>query len=220
MFVSPLTAALLLSSRQSGFDGLKALFKRAFDYQKIKQKIWYVPILLLSPGLYVLSYLVMRVMGWPLPDPISIPLLLAPVFFCIYFLAGICEELGWMGYAFDPLQNRWGVFKAGLILGIVWQLWHLIPDLQAHYTASWIIWHDLQGVALRLLIVWIYTNTGKSVFAAILVHAMDNVSWSLFPNYGSGFDPFVTGMLTIIAAVIVIIGWGPNLLARQKKPLS
>ena len=45
---------------------------------------------------------------------------------------------------------------------------------------------------------------------ARLVHAMDNVSWSLFPNYGSGIDPFVTGIVTVITAVIVTMSEEDN----------
>ena len=39
---------------------------------------------------------------------------------------------------------------------------------------------------------------------------MDNVSGSLCPNYGSGFDPFVTGIVTVITAVIVTMSEEDN----------
>lgn len=74
-------------------------------------------------------------------------------------------------------------------MGLVWQIWHIIPDLQLHHTSTWMFWHTLQGVALRILMVWIYNNTGRSVFSSVLLHALDNLCWSLFPNFGSGFDP-------------------------------
>lgn len=203
MVVTPLIAASILSYQQAGLSGVKALFKKAVDTQKAKNKRWYLPALLLPPLIYFLSFVVMRLLGLPLPDPLQTPFLLAPLFFVMYFISATCEELGWMGYAIDPLQKRWGALTASLILGVVWQLWHFIPDRQAHHPLGWIVWHSLQGVALMVLIVWSYNKTGKSVLAAILLHTMDNVSWSLFPNYGSGFDPSVTGIITIIAAFIV-----------------
>jgi hypothetical protein len=43
---------------------------------------------------------------------------------------------------------------------------------------------------------------------------MSNVSWALFPNYGSHYDPFVTGVITWLVAAIVIVGWGPKTLGR------
>lgn len=50
-------------------------------------------------------------------------------------------------------------------------------------------------VASRVLIVWIYNNTNGSVFLAVLGHDIDNVSWLTFPNFGSHFDPRVTGLI-------------------------
>jgi hypothetical protein len=215
MFIGLLLAALILSYRQDGMRGVKELVKRAFDYKKIKNKAWYIPILLLSPVIYFLSYVAMRLMGLPLPDP-NVPILLALPLFLAFFSEAVFEELGWMGYALDPMQKRWGALKAGIILGLAWQIWHIIPDIQAGYTASWIFWHDLQGVALRILMVWIYNNTGKSVFSSVLVHAVDNVSWAMFPNFGSGYDPFFTAIFTCLAAGIAIIGWGPKTLAQYR----
>jgi CAAX protease family protein len=69
---------------------------------------------------------------------------------------------------------------------------------------------------LRVLIVWLYNNTGKSVLAAILVHDTDNVSASLFPNDGSHYDPAFTGVITATTAVIVALLWRSRTLARFK----
>jgi uncharacterized protein len=215
MVFNPLIAALTLTYIQDGFGGIKELVEKAFDYKKIKNKIWYVPILFLVPLLYFLSYVIMHLAGLPLPDP-KIPFLMVPVFFSIYFVTAIGEELGWMGYAIDPMQERWGALKASILLGLVWVIWHIIPHLQQSLAASWILWQSLYSIALRILIVWIYNNTGNSVFAAILVHTMDNVSWSLFPNYGSHYDPFVTSIITWLVAVIVTLGWGPKTLGRYR----
>jgi membrane protease YdiL (CAAX protease family) len=44
----------------------------------------------------------------------------APVLFASFFLGAILEEIGWTGYATGPLQERYGVFRAGLIIGAVW----------------------------------------------------------------------------------------------------
>jgi membrane protease YdiL (CAAX protease family) len=210
---NPLIAALILAYRRDGSRGSKALLRKALDYKKIKHKIWYLPILFLNPMIVILSYAVMRLVELPLPNP-QIPWLMAPVFFLAFFIAAIGEELGWMGYAFDPMQDRWGALKASLVLGLVWALFHLIPDVQNGRTANWILWYRLGTVATRVLIVWLYNNTGKSVFATILFHAMDNLSWVLFPNYGSHYNPFITSMITFLVTGIALFGWGSKTLAR------
>jgi membrane protease YdiL (CAAX protease family) len=214
MFVNPLIAAAILTYWESGFHGVGDLLKRTFDFGKIKHPVWYIPALFLNPVIFFVSYLIIVLTGRALPNPIEIPLILIPVFFVIFFIAGAFEELGWMGYAVDPLQNRWGALAAGLILGVFWGFWHTIPYVQQGSALNWIIFQILNSVALRVLIVWIFNNSGGSVFAAILVHDTFNVSTYLFPNFGSAYDPFITSMLTSLAAIIVIVLWGPGTLAR------
>lgn len=212
---NPLIAACIVTYLQSGTPGIRALFRKVFDTAKIKNKIWYIPILLLPPLISALAYALMRWQGMPLPDP-ETPLLMAPVFFIVFFVFGIGEELGWTGYMIDPLQKRWGALTASVLLGLVWAIYHLIPDLQNGQTADWILWHRAGTVVTRILMVWIYTNTGRSVFAAILFHTMDNLSWAFFPNYGSHYDPFIVSTLTCLAALAVVIGWEGKTFARRR----
>jgi membrane protease YdiL (CAAX protease family) len=194
----PMIAASILSYQQHGSQGLKDLFKKALDYKKIKNRIWYLPALFLMPLIGFLSYLVMRWIGLPLPDPVQVPLLAAPLFLIMFLIGDTGEELGWMGYAIDPMQNRWGPFKAGLILGIFWVIWHTIPWVQTGNAPAWIASQGLFSVALRILMVWIYNHTGKSVFAATLVHVTANLSWALFPNYGSHYNPLIISIITLL----------------------
>ena len=216
MFPCPLIAALILVYREERLGGVRRLLQRVFDYKRIKPKLWYVPIIFLLPIIYLLSYGIMRLMGRPLPE-LHIPFLTIPILFIVFFIAAVDEEAGWMGYVVDPMQDRWSALKTGIVLGSVWGILHVVPDIQAHHGLAWIAWqHGVYAVALRILIVWFYNNTGKSVFAAILVHDTDNVSWSLFPNYGSHYDPAVTGAITAIAAVIVTFLWGAKTLARYR----
>jgi hypothetical protein len=51
VLVCPMIAALILVYRENGSDGVKQLLKRAFDFKRIKGKIWYVPIFFLMPGI-------------------------------------------------------------------------------------------------------------------------------------------------------------------------
>ena len=46
-----------------------------------------------------------------------------------------------------------------------------VPLVQVGRAATWIAWWSLNTVGLRVLIVWLFNNTGKSVFAATLFHA-------------------------------------------------
>lgn len=210
----PVTAASIAAYRQSGVPGVKTLWKRTLDYRRVKNKAWYLPTLLLMPAIYMLSYGVMRLTGMPLPEQIDIPLAQVPLYWVMFFIGDAGEELGWTGYAIDPMQNRWGALKGSLILGGIWATWHAVPFVLTGNDASWVLWQTLSAIPLRVLHVWIYNNTGKSVFAVILFHDMTNISWSFFPNYASHYNPLVTGIITAITAGVVAYVWGAKTLAR------
>jgi membrane protease YdiL (CAAX protease family) len=210
MTFCPLMAALIFVYGENKTAGVTELLTKSFDYKRIRAKVWYAPIVLLMPGVMVLSHGLMRLMGSPLPTP-QVPVLPALVMFLAFFVAALGEELGWSGYVTDPMQDRWNAIQAGILLGLVWAIWHLAPLVQSHRSPAWIAWWCLFTVASRVLIVWLYNNTGKSVFAATLYHAISNVCTVLFPGY---FDPRITGMIVAFAAAVVTIAWGPRTLAR------
>jgi hypothetical protein len=55
----------------------------------------------------------------------------------------------------------------------------------------------------RILIVWIYNNTGFSVFAAILFHTMANLGVTFYPGGIESYDPAVGNAIIAGAAVLV-----------------
>jgi membrane protease YdiL (CAAX protease family) len=211
----PMIAAAILSFKRHGIGGIKELFQIVGDYRTIKSKVWYLPILLLAPLIYLFSFAVMRLMERPLPDPIYIPFLWLPVFFVIYLITGAGEELGWSAYATPPMQHRLGPLRASFLLGVIWATWHSIAFVQTGLAVEWVVWQSVKTVAMRMIIMWIYNKTGMSVFAVNLYHTTDNVSWSLFPNFGTHYDPMVTGLINCLTAVIVAIAGGLNSLSRS-----
>lgn len=217
MIICPVTAASILVYRENKMTSAAELLKRSFDYRRIKSKVWYMPAFLLMPGIAVLAYGFMRLCGLPLPAP-QFPALSALFLFATFFMAALGEEVGWMGYVFEPMEDRWNALQAGILLGIIWAVWHIVPLAQAGRSPVWIAWQCFNLVAIRVLLVWLYNNTGRSVFAVALCHAMVNVSWQLFPNNGSHYDPRITGLITASAAVIVTVIWGPRTLARTNRP--
>jgi uncharacterized protein len=215
MFFCPVTAALIFVYRENKTAGVTELLKRSFDYERIRAKIWYATIILLMPGVMVLSYGMMRLMGVPLPTP-QFTVLAALAMFLALFVAALGEELGWSGYVIDRMQARWNALQSSILVGLAWAGWHIVPYLQAHRSPEWIAWQCLFTVSERVLLVWLYNNTYKSVFATSLFHTMSNVSWLLFPIYGSYYDPCIAGLITTFAAVLVTVVWGPQTLARYR----
>lgn len=150
------------------------LLKRSVDFRRIRAMRWLVPVLLLMPGVNVVVYSLMRWMD------MSVPALqfsaAAALLMCLAFFVGaLGEELGWSGYVLDPLQDRWNALKASLVVGVVGVAWHIVPLLLIQRRPTWIAWWCLYALAARLLTVWLYNNTGRSVFAASLFHASLNL---------------------------------------------
>jgi CAAX protease family protein len=209
MAACPGVAALILTARTRDNSAVSALLRRMLDARKIGAP-WLLVIVLFKPGIMVLSYELQRAGGVPIPPPhFSIPAIGLLFGAFLPFAAG--EELGWSGYALDRLQNNRGALEAAVILGVVWAAWHILPLTQAHRPPAWIAWWCLGTVSTRVILVWIYNYTNRSVFSAILYHDIDNVAWLTFPVAGSYFDPRVTGLLLAVCALIVTIVSGAPL---------
>jgi membrane protease YdiL (CAAX protease family) len=204
-FVCPAVAALILTYRERRTAGVVALLRRLIDGGRIP-RLWYFPIVLLMPGVTAASFVVLRWTGVAVPTP-QIAVLPAMGLFLAFMVGALSEELGWTAFALDRLQTRWGMLQSGLLLGGVWAVWHWVALTQAHRSPAWIAWWSLGTVSARIIMVWLYNRTGRSVFGVVVLHAVSNVCWQLFPVQGSFFDPRVnTLMLALMATVLILRG--------------
>jgi uncharacterized protein len=217
----PAVAALILIYRESGRDGVVALLKRTYDFRNIKSKIWYLPILLIYPSIGFLDYLIQLLSGTPMPSlHFSLPIFLG---YSTMFFFATGEELGLTGYAMDPLQQRYSALKSGILLGLIWAGYH-IPSfiISGYYSAEWIFWHALYTIAGRVLFVWVYNNSGKSLFSMALMHSTFGLFWILFPatdnlqKATTYYDPRLAAFIAISYVVIVTFLWGSKTLAQYR----
>lgn len=212
--VTPIASAAILTFRRQGSRGVRELLKRIVDFGRITDRRWYLLILLLGPLLVLLSLGGMVSSGAAVPPALS-PVIALPVVFLLFFLMAAGEEVGWMGYAFEPMQARDGALGASLRLGAIWALWHvpllvfLMPD------AIVLGAQVLTIIGNRVLVAWIFNNTGKSVFAAILFHAADNTALVTLPdvNASEPWGAIILCGLTLVAALITTSFWGDRTLA-------
>jgi membrane protease YdiL (CAAX protease family) len=219
--VTPIASASMLTFRRRGIQDLKELFGRIFDFKRIAKSRWYVAIIFLSPLIFLLSLAWIVLLGTPVPPALT-PLVTLPAVFPFFFLLAAGEEVGWMGYAFESMQARDSALRAALVLGMIWALWHvpffvfMMPNpivLTAQFFTL---------VGTRVLVAWIFNNTGKSVFAAILFHAVDNTALVTFPEI-KAVTPWGSAMfcgLVMIVAFVVTLFWGPQSLARYRFPAA
>ncbi|CAM4061543.1 type II CAAX endopeptidase family protein [Nocardia ninae] len=204
MFLVPVLAAVFLVRRDEGRKAVWALLRRAFDYSAAPHKVWYLVAAGVPVVAGIAAYGIARgldAVGASLPIALSaLPFVLIATLF-----SATCEELGWTGYATDPLQRRWGPVWAGIALGIYWAVWHLVPLAQVGHGFWWISGWFVGTVAGRVLIVWLHNRTGQGVLAAILFHAMLNVTAVVTPDYGEPIVLILGGALLTLAAVLAYV---------------
>ena len=213
MLGAPFLAGLLMTYLRDGTSGLKELFARMKKY-KVGGR-WYLP-LLIFPALLLLVSVLLGVFVSPE---------LAPVFSTFGIIAGpfagLFEETGWIGFAYPKMSGKASVLSTAIYLGIIHGVWHTMVWFLSQYSALGGYWLPyffgfcLHLVALRVLIVWVYTNT-DSVFLAMLMHAsstgfyailisttMAPVNWAIFYN--------VYGVVLCLAASVVALKYGRTL---------
>ncbi|MUL43696.1 CPBP family intramembrane metalloprotease [Streptomonospora sp. PA3] len=200
----PLTAALILAARHEGAPGAARLLRRAVDLGRIRAKRWYAPVLLLAPFTLLVTYAGMHLLGVDLPDQPRLPIAAMAVLPFAFLVAAVGEELGWTGYATDPLQHRWGPLAAGLVVGTVWWAWHIPSILASGQTPLLIALGALGAIGGRVLWVWIYNGSGGSVGAIILTHAVSNVCGSYVPSVPT---PALGPVTAALAAAVAGVWW-------------
>jgi membrane protease YdiL (CAAX protease family) len=149
---------------------------------------------------------ILRLAGSGVPDP-RFEILPTLVLSAVFLAGALAEELGWTGFALEPLQARLGWLGAALVIGVVWAVWHVPALLQAHRSLAWIGWWTLGTIATRVVMVWLYKGAGGSVFGVAVFHAAGNLCWQLFPVHGSWFDPRLNGLLMAgVGCAVALLG--------------
>ncbi len=216
--VAPIIAALILNSRKKGLDKKTGLVKKSFDF-KISKKIWYIPTFLILPIVWILTLGLLILTGVTF-DGLTFPLIFLVFLLPIFIIGSTCEEVGWQGYVYDKMEDRWHAFKASLILGVIWAFWH-VPvwffTIPADPQWVWLVGQILNLIGSRILIVWIYNNTEKRVFPAILIHVIFDVGSFMLPNFITSMGMMITGIVCLIIALLVVFLWGPETMTEFRK---
>ena len=201
-FLSVLIAAVIVTKRNG--SSVTLLLKRGLDFKQIKKRIWQYAIFILMPLIIYCSYLIMQLNGLETNSRLT-PLWNIPIFLAVYGISGYCEQLGWTAIATDKLLMKFNAIVTGLIVGLVWAAWHIIPFIQTHNPTIWIFWQCIYTIIYRILLTKIYTLTNKSVFATVALHMTYNTAFSLMPYYGSSYNPKYMAIATFIIGIIVFL---------------
>ena len=195
MFVCPTIAALILARRS---HAVRELLSR-LRLPRMRWYIWLVVALVMPVALFWASILTGEY-GFTLPTMSSA--LLLPL---VYIVSALGEEIGWTGYALPRLLRVHGEFVAAVFLGLFWAAWHIIPFWEAGNSALWIAGQCLFSVVLRVLLVRLTVLGGMSIWPAVICHAAYNLAWSLSPESGLHYNPWVVAVVGACAVVFLYL---------------
>ena len=140
---------------------------------------------------------------------IAISFTLAPLFNTLLALG---EELGWRGFLLPSLLPL-GQWRAILISGVIWGVWHAPAILQGHNYPSQpvlgILMMTVFTVLLGAILSWLYLRTG-SPWAPALGHGSINAVAGLPVFFLTGIDITYTGTLASPVGwipLVLFVGW-------------
>jgi membrane protease YdiL (CAAX protease family) len=210
--------AFLVIAAAEGRAGVRDLARRSLRWRVGPQ--WYFVALLALPlgvvlcasALFGLAPLQALVDKWRLLFTLVVPMLLIRI-----GLFNLPEEIGFMGFLQDRLQEQRGPLKGSLLTTIAFALWHLPSWMhefeftlaQLHLALAVTVLFGITHLFARVFLMWLYNSTNRSVLLVGLFHSAFNTTVSPH-GFGGEFIPaasafWIAMVLLAVAAVLVAV---------------
>jgi membrane protease YdiL (CAAX protease family) len=160
---------------------------------------WWLFLILGIPAVFFLGAAFKGTIG----DPMSFSSLsqALPALLIAFFTLGTMEEFGWRGVALPLMQRKLSPFWAGLLLGVVWAVWHIPAFLLSGMPQSaWSAGPYFLGIiALSVIVTPMFNSARGSILIAYLYHFQ--VMNPLWPDA----QPWDSYLFVIVAIIIVAL---------------
>ncbi|MBN2720033.1 MAG: CPBP family intramembrane metalloprotease [Proteobacteria bacterium] len=192
---APAIAAFILVARTGGLSGLRLFLGRVLLWRI--SAAWYAFLIIGIPLIFIVGS---AFRGNLFTDPFpfaSFQALLAALLLAA--IKGPIEEFGWRGLALPLLQRKFAPIWAGLILGVIWGLWHLPAFLLSGTQQSeWSFTAFFAGcLAISVIATALLNRSRGSILLSALFHF--SLMNPIFPDA----QPYDTYLLIFAAALIV-----------------
>lgn len=236
----PLVAAILMTAIAEGKAGLRGLAKKTLHWQV--SPVWYFFVILITAFIGIAIVGIHLLMGDVLPSPpnfadifsrfaddIDLPFMrvfavtgTVQAVFSFILLAimngGVSEEVGWRGYVLPKLLQTYSPFKASMIIGFLWGIWHTDNQFwEGIFKGSFFPFfilggHTLETMVIAVLFTWVYLKTNGSLLLCILFHAAINSTFTIMSYwwqrepYFIMYAEFTIGFWILALLIVFVFG--------------
>jgi uncharacterized protein len=179
----PLAGALFVLQQEKGKGSSRKYLQGFLDFN-LGWRAYIIPIIIFGGTTFI---------AWFLPELFGekrLAMLLPSIWIFIpcllfmVFVGGGQEEFGWRGYALPILENKFGIWIANLMLGIIWAFWH-IPLWFINGTSQ--TYMNFKGFILltigySFIFSWIRQISGNRPFSGLYVHGLANAFIAIMPT--------------------------------------
>ncbi len=207
----PLAGAVNCIRKEKGRGFVKQYLKSFLDF-RLGWKAYCIPVLIFGGSTFI---------AWFTPELFGqerLPMLLPSIWIFIPYLPFIIllgggqEEFGWRGYALAILENKFGIWLANIILGLIWACWHLPlwfikGTSQTYMNFGGFI---LLMIGYSFILSWIRKISGNKQFTGLYVHGLFNAFIPLMPAIIFQADVpqprfWIWASLTLLIGIIITI---------------
>jgi membrane protease YdiL (CAAX protease family) len=171
--------AFLVVAAADGWSGVRDLARRCL-WWRVGVRWYFIALLGLIAAILCASVIFGQIVPNTLVEKRTLLFtLVLPGFLIRVLLFQFFEEAGWIGFLQARLQDRYGPLKAVFLAEIPFALWHL-PSVMVEQGLGLAELHLALGLLAilaifqffgRVIIMWLYNNTHRSVLLGILFHS-------------------------------------------------
>jgi hypothetical protein len=194
---APAIAAFIVVVYHSGVAGLARFLSR---FLRWRCSPWWYAFLIVGIPVVFIAGAAMR--GTLLPDPFPFGTVSSMLIALgLAAIKGPMEEFGWRGVALPLLQRKLAPLWAGLVLGVIWGLWHLPAFmLSGTQQSQWAVAPFFVGcIALSVIVTPLFNASRGSILLTAFFH------FTVMNPVLPAAEPYDTYILVMVAAVIVLL---------------
>ncbi len=200
--------ALLLALLATGGTGSLLDLARRLLRWRVPART-YLVALAAPPAIAATAWLLLHLAGHRVPVGEVMSFRAVPGFLAFgTLLYLLTEEAVWRGALLPRVRERLGTAASGLVVGVVWAVWHL-PLLAVpgeHDAGLPVLGFLVLVVATSVLVTTLVEAAGGSVIVAAVFHAAFNASYSVAGVVGADRPMFwaTTALSVVVAAALLV----------------